>query len=418
MRLSRFNQVFIHNDSYYLYNSLSNSLWNITENFYYAILNNTIDYSDDNIMNNKSFISSKILSNDSEELKKIIDIYNRKSSSREEVYLTIAPTMDCNFACNYCFEKNKVRDYMSTEVEDAIISFVKNKMNLKKLTVCWFGGEPTLAINQILSLTEKFISLNLDTFKSNMITNGFELDKLLPYFEIINLESLQITLDGIGEVHNIQRPHKKNKNSFEKIIYNLDSLVNNIEIGKIKPICINIRVNINTGNCTEYKNVYHYIINRYSYKNIFVYPGFIHHTPNNQKISSCFTKDKMKLFLLKESNIDVISKMLYPSNLFYYCSACSKYSFVIDSRGYCYKCWEDIGNIKESIGNILEDEIVESFKNIDYVNRSNKYQNNECLKCNILPICNTCPKEYIGNTELRCSIFKNNPELLLYSSAK
>lgn len=416
MRFSRFNQVFSHNADYYLYNSLSNSLWTITERFYNAILDNTIDYSDENIINNKSLISSKILSNDSEELKKIIDIYNNKSFSSEEVYLTIAPTMDCNFACNYCFEKNKVKDYMSTEIEDAIISFIKNKMKLKKLTVCWFGGEPTLAINQILSLTEKFKNLNLDTFKSNMITNGFELDKLLPYCEVINLESLQITLDGIGETHNKQRPHKKNKNSFEKIIDNLDSLVKSIELGKINPIHINIRVNINTDNYKEYKNVYDYIIKRYNYKNIFVYPGFIYHTPNNQKISSCFTKEKTKLFLLKESNIDVISKMLYPSNLFYYCSACSKYSFVVDPKGYFYKCWEDIGNLNESIGNILNDEIIESYKNTDYINQSNKYKNNECLNCNILPICNTCPKEYINNTELRCSVFKNNPELLLYSS--
>ncbi len=79
--------------------------------------------------------------------------------------ITIAPTMRCNFNCSYCFEgDNKSFSKMSAEVENAIIQYiVKKKQSTERLILRWFGGEPLLAFDKILS-----ISSRLDTAKSRI----------------------------------------------------------------------------------------------------------------------------------------------------------------------------------------------------------------------------------------------------------
>lgn len=41
--------------------------------------------------------------------------------------LTIAPTLDCNFCCPYCYEKGQHKTTMTSEVEDQLVSFVKKR---------------------------------------------------------------------------------------------------------------------------------------------------------------------------------------------------------------------------------------------------------------------------------------------------
>ena len=57
--------------------------------------------------------------------------------------LTIAPTLDCNFDCPYCYE-NRRNGKMSEEVQDALIDFIQNSVTSETsvMDISWYGGEP------------------------------------------------------------------------------------------------------------------------------------------------------------------------------------------------------------------------------------------------------------------------------------
>lgn len=75
-----------------------------------------------------------------------------------------------------------------------------------------------------------------------------------------------------------------------------------------------------------------------------------------------------------------------------YCCAEVLNSLVIDSEGYIYKCWNQVGNSSDSIGNITSNDF-------DFVNYKHGYwlernpvNNTKCKTCNLLPVCmGGCP---------------------------
>lgn len=96
-----------------------------------------------------------IVDNDMDEINKVkyINLLNRNENRR--LILTINPTLACNFNCPYCFENEHSNIYMHDLVEEKIILFIKKHVGLKALDVTWFGGEPLLAFDRIVSMTKK-----------------------------------------------------------------------------------------------------------------------------------------------------------------------------------------------------------------------------------------------------------------------
>ena len=57
---------------------------------------------------------------------------------------------------------------------------------------------------------------------SSIVTNGYLLNEyIINQFKELGIRRMQITIDGLKDTHNQRRPHKTNKDSFEKIMNNL-----------------------------------------------------------------------------------------------------------------------------------------------------------------------------------------------------
>ena len=103
--------------------------------------------------------------------------HNMTKFSKGALHLVLATTMDCNFACPYCYE-NRRKGKMSVEVQDAIIQFIEAniKNGVHKLDVTWYGGEPLLYPDIVETLATRIRSLADEAgceLTMYMVTNGY-----------------------------------------------------------------------------------------------------------------------------------------------------------------------------------------------------------------------------------------------------
>jgi len=248
-----------------IFNTVSCSLGVIdkeTQELYKSIENIEItDLKDDKVkenidkMHKNGFIVDKGI-NEKDRLK----IYNNISrfSRKDTLNIIIAPTMNCNMKCPYCYE-DKTNCTMNKEIRDDLIKFIKNSIKHGKkehLTVVWYGGEPLLAKEIIRDISKeliKFCDENNVSYAGNIITNGTLYDNktALMLKEECRVKNVQITLDGFKDTHNARRILKSGDDSFSKIIKNIKE---NKDIIKIA-----IRINVDKSNVDESKKLIEYL---------------------------------------------------------------------------------------------------------------------------------------------------------------
>ena len=90
------------------------------------------------------------------ELKILRYMYNVDKYNKDYLSITILPTLDCNCACYYCFERENehrtklVQKNSFDTIEQCLLSFVESKLSdTKNLSIAWFGGEPLLKFDII-----------------------------------------------------------------------------------------------------------------------------------------------------------------------------------------------------------------------------------------------------------------------------
>jgi len=147
--------------------------------------------------------------------------------------VTILTTLQCNFACDYCFQGdhgdyNKFAAKMTMDQARGVARWIETRLDeLKpsKFAMIFFGGEPLLNLPVMYYLAERCQALcderGIPQIVS-IITNGLLLtpdvvDRLLPY----GLNGVKITLDGDRDTHNRMRPLRGRQGTFDKIIENL-----------------------------------------------------------------------------------------------------------------------------------------------------------------------------------------------------
>ena len=379
---------------YMIYNSLTNCFAQIEKDIFEMLSNvklgkeinlESIDEETLDIMN-----SSKIFveSDDDELLSLKFKKYSHRFNQRF-LSLTIAPTLDCNFKCSYCFEDPGKKNYMSLATENKLIDFIKKFNNLDFLHVSWYGGEPLMAEKTIQRLTKSLINFGLN-YSASITTNGYLLNKkFINQLESLRINDIQVTIDGPEEIHNARRPHKNRGGSFNTIIDNLHNLS---VYKKDKRIAIKVRVNIDTTNEQCYADIYNYIKN--IDKSIYVYPGFVQEVTTCQSNRSCnldrFRKASFKISNFKERSI--LDEYFYPRLSGSECMARHINSFLIGPEGEVYKCWSDVGQQERVIGSITDDSITNFTLMTRYILGADPFDNKDCKDCFFLPICGGgCP---------------------------
>lgn len=322
--------------------------------------------------------------------------------------LVLLPTEQCNFRCKYCYEDFK-RGRMSTETQNAIVKYVKaNIHNYRGLNISWFGGEPLMALDIIQSLSKQFIEVCKNhriPYISNITSNGYLLDaktfKILYDLKVLNYN---ITIDGIKETHNQQKPLANGQESFDTVINNMLEIKNSVENRFFK---INIRTNFT-------KEIY---------STLEKYVDFFYDKFGNDKRFSFFARpagdwggSTVKSFtdnLFEEDtfprvfedllnfertlNYETHQYLLNPCSCF--CIMSNINSFLIDSDANIRKCSCSLDDDRNVIGKLEEDgnmkiDIDEMAKWVDFYNPEGV-----CKNCFFAPAClnNSCLAQKVLN---------------------
>lgn len=403
MKKSKYNILFEHNGSKYAFNSFTCALNKVNDNFI-NILDCIESNTKEKCIEDKQLIDNMLqagylIDDDHDELKALQFFNFNKKFNDDKLYITIAPTLACNFACPYCYETAKP-GIMTQEVQDKTIEFIrKNLKNKKHLIVLWFGGEPLLAKDVIYNLSSRMISMceEMDiNYSATMVSNSYLLDEETA----INLKKfrigrVQVTIDGPEKTHNLRRKLKNsNEPTFHKILRNICNL-------KKVGIPIVIRINVDKTNVHSVNELID-VLETYDLKDQYAYLGYTRSYDEScpTKMSSdCLDLSEYGTLsatfaeLLAKRGFDNIIKSTYPSVKAIHCSANALNSFIIAPTGDLYKCENIIGDINHCIGNIFtscNENHVENVKHkmngIDWLLYS-PFEYNKCRECNILPIC-------------------------------
>lgn len=436
---SRFNFLIEYdNDEYYLYNSYSNSLINMTASLYRIL--SSFDSSHPLSERELSLLSTEelryfrnafILTKSDDDLVEILHMHSMsRINSMKTLVLTVAPTQNCNFACTYCFEEWRKSKPMDDATEDAIINYIKRMQkehSLEFISLTWYGGEPLLQVDRIISLASRVKDLGLTVTENLLITNGYYLSvENAKRIREAGINEVQITLDGLKETHDQRRPLVNGDGTFDRIVNNLDALYS---CGLMKSFQIAIRVNIDHRNYSGFIDIYKWLKDRYPIKNLIVYPGIIVLDESDDNASSCLTRNNVTdIFLDLFKNYGIISEELYPDNINMECMTRSPYNnMLIGSRGEIYKCYEDLGNKQLVVGNINNPEIWDNYTLMArYATGIDHYNDLQCRKCSYLPICRGgCPirryeNVYEGKNNDCCTPFKGRMKdyIALYQDIK
>ncbi|MDR2407957.1 MAG: radical SAM protein [Bacteroidales bacterium] len=410
---SKYNYLFESEKfGFLLYNSLSNSFIELdSDGFLYLKSikdSGIVDIRGDTEFLNNLINAKVFVQNDKDEF------YNMKYTAHYQRFdnkfleLTLNPTLHCNFACRYCFEENKPAKYMSNEVEDHLIDFIKKYYN-EKMHITWFGGEPLMAFDRVRSITKRIQELNIN-FTSSMITNGYLLsDKIIDELLILNINRLQITIDGVEETHDKRRCLISGAGTFRKIVSNIDLLKR-----KYPQYEVVIRINVDESNHEEFIKVFKYFYDKYKF-GIIVDPGFVDDIHDCNASDCLFNRERKARFLIdlyKKYGLNISG--LYPNSYRYECAIRNPYHIVIGPEGEIYKCWNDVGNEKKVVSHLFKKKIGDKTLLTRYQTAGDPFDDIECINCFHLPTCGGgCPysrlaREFDNVRIDTCDIRKGN----------
>lgn len=374
----------------FLYNSRTNSFMSISDTLYDKLLmikngnasSSLLQSIDADAM--QSLLKAKVFVSEFDDENFIIQkkyLQYARNFNRHALGIVIVPTYACNFKCPYCYESNLPTQIMGQDVEDNLIKFIESSSESQKLNLCWHGGEPLLAFDRMKSILEKIQASELIQMTHHaMVTNGYLLDdEKCNFLRTHNMDSIQITIDGLRDTHNQNRIHKSNIPTYDIILRNIE------RVFKLMPDChVIVRVNIHHENRDDFSLLYEELTSRWGKQKYSIQMEYVDKLTDNCKINCLQKLDKLS-FLQQLSTTNIKMK-LYPSLTLGGCTATYANSFIVGPEGKIYKCWVDVGKKDRSVGSIFSNKIDISLLS-EYVVGTDMYNDEKCLQCKLLPVC-------------------------------
>lgn len=336
--------------------------------------------------------------------------------------LTIAPTLDCNFRCDYCFEEH-LKVHMSKYVQDKLLAWMtENGKSLEELNVTWYGGEPLLpnaypVVERLSRKFQEFTAAKGASYSATLVTNGFFLDReKMTRLAELGVNQVQVTLDGPKEAHDKRRHLMSGRGTFDRIIANLEETV---DLARFQ-----LRINVDMRNAMECLEVIEMLVERGLGDKIRPYLAAVTHTGaacgNIQELCySTASFAEMEVEVYREAGRRGLPLARYPFRLAgAFCTADRLNGYVIAPNGLIFKCWHEVTMSPEkSIGSLLDDQQAYQASNENKWLHWDALSKSGCKTCEVMPLCHGgCPIEAMSRPEAdrgACETYKFQLEPLL-----
>ena len=405
-----------YNDNEVIMINLINGATDIIEkDIYNKIISNDFDKIDQIIID--SLLERKYLFENEIEYKKFIKSVDMKIEELEKKAtpnFLVVPSYACNLQCIYCYEQTymikgttdidplKMVDLQFERI-DKIMEVYENKYGktTDDIRITIMGGEPLLKCN-VKTISYIFEQTKKRNYILDIVSNGVDLNYYIDLFNKYKdtLDYIQITVDGVKEIHDKRRIFRDGRGSF-------DLIMNNIHLSIENGITIVLRVNVDATNINELSQLADILVNEFGYnKNLLPYLYLLQDGGCSGETNIVNEKIGIeKIFKLEDQNpnMSIFKKKFHPANfiesifndvpyqpVLRHCGA-AKNQFILDCKSNVYKCWHGIGNNDYRVGTFYPKYELNEEKINTWFNRSVSVLE-KCKNCKYRYICGTgCP---------------------------
>lgn len=413
--------------SFYSFSTIfSNNIFLITEDGYTACISK-LEYT----FLNLNIKSKKILSSN------WINCFFSPSELEDEIkiqptFFLIELTNNCNLRCKYCFRGKHINKSITYEKLDNILASISNyvlKNKILNFSIQPWGGEPMLEIDKIIHIREYFDNIDLHP-TITCETNGVLLTKDNAKRFILNDIDFGISVDGVPEIHNFNRPLSNLNPSSNIIFTNINNFYNEYPNYKLSGITTNTADSI-----SRIKDNLYFLVEQLHFKNLKM--NFVKNNPYISNEIDTFSPTQLSKFYkelyknvkniskkykdISEGNISVrIQNLLYRSSN----DICNSHGcrggrkmFAFDIDGNIYNC-ELIGDETQFLGTYKDDFISIIEKSIKTNGYFKEKRNDECKNCPYEYFCmggcsSICLYEKTNTDSLTCAINKTIYPLII-----
>lgn len=358
-----------------------------------------------------------LLEPEADERQTIVRRYQDTRYSPYALGLTIAPTIDCNFACVYCYE-DKRPGRMTREVEEQIVSYAERMVpGRTTFSVTWYGGEPLLCKDTIYRLSREFIRIceqNQCRYTSDMVTNGLLLTAAVvdELARIGHFDSVQITIDGEGSAHDVKRPTKSGRPTFERVLKNL--------VMASRKLPMTLRMNVDLLNLASCHALLERLASEGCSDTLKVSFAPIHPFGSgccdvseevNVQVGSNVEFARIEPDLIRHADaLGFRTSTVFGGPWLVQCQAVSSNSYVVEPDGSLQRCWIEVGEDDKRVGHISRPVEFTGANNMRWMT-FDPTRNEPCVDCKVLPLCfGGCPHRHVYGApeEFTCNQIRYN----------
>jgi uncharacterized protein len=361
-----------------------------------------------------------------DEYAEIVDSRRTVIAEQSNLLLTIAPTMQCNFRCTYCFEEHR-QQYMSRETEIAVVNLVRARLRAGApgpISVTWFGGEPLLNMDTIERLDAELASEASSwgrEYRRSIITNGFLITERMAgrLAALGQWDLVQVTLDGTPAVHDGRRKLVSGQGTWTRVVRGIEQA-----LAAGLPVAIRMNIDKWAGSTDLFREVVGELLTRRVLPNASIYLGAIHDsTPACGHVRDAvlsrrrFASAELSLRrVLLEAGLPSGATVPQPSFCRSVCTADASNGYVIGPAGLLFKCWNEVYlDRSHAIGTVFGDVSPVDEANLAAWRRYDPIKP-ACVSCHALPGCmGGCPWENRRSESDfgECGAFKFFPEQIV-----
>lgn len=322
----------------------------------------------------------------------IMDDANMRKSDVITSY-TILTTTACNARCYYCFEHGVHPVTMTERTAADTVRFISDHCgNEKKVSIRWFGGEPTVAAHRIDQICQGLRDSGI-AYSSSITTNGYLFDEEMAARakSFWNVRDAMICLDGTEKNYNEIKAYVNPKdNPYQRVLRNVGLLLD-------QGISVSLRMNFDLGNYQDFRDVLSEAAERFHGNErlkVYAFPVEGAHPDKNGRVlhgSDAWFDEKIAELNDMARNAGLFQRtMELPSLFFTVCKAGDPSSMVISPQGELARCTSIFYDEKQIVGSVTDGVI-----RPDFCDPWKEFADpKRCRNCTFFPKCvliENCP---------------------------